>query len=46
MVTASLQLSEVAANLASSELSGNLGGLTVSSLLVSDGGSKACVLGC
>jgi hypothetical protein len=46
MVTTSLQLGKVAANLASSDLGGNLGGLTVSSFLVSDSGSEARVLGC
>jgi hypothetical protein len=46
MVTTGLQLSEVAAYLASGDLSGNLGGLTVSGFLVGDGSGEACVLGC
>lgn len=46
MVTSSLQLSQVTTNLAGSELGLDLSGLLVSSLLVSDSGGVACVLGC
>jgi len=46
MVTTSLQLGEVATHLTSSKLGGNLGGLTICGLLVGDGGSETCILGC
>jgi hypothetical protein len=46
MVTTSLQLSEMTASLASSDLSGNFSGLTVSGFLVGESGSEACVFGC
>jgi hypothetical protein len=46
MVTTSLQLGEMTASLASSDLSGDFGGLTVSGFLVGESGSEACVFGC
>jgi hypothetical protein len=46
MVTTSLQLSEVATHLASSDLGGNLCSLTLGNLMLGDRGSEACVLSC
>lgn len=46
VVTTSLQLGQVAAHLAGSELGLDFGGLLVSSLLVCDSGGVACILGC